>query len=98
METPPGQYEHLPWGQSCGEVITATAATPLTVRDGFLIRNGSKRSLSAGSTLARTSELGGTPSNPYLLQSFSLRFCRESRSFTAPVLTAAMRSADRRSI
>ena len=72
--TPPGQNAQRPWGQSWGDVITATTATPLMVRVGFFRRNGVRSFLSSGSTFARTSEFGGTSPKPYFLHSFSLRF------------------------
>ena len=58
LSTPPGQNVHLPWGQGCGEAMTATTAVPLAVRMGFLIRSGSIRSLSSSDTSASYSEIG----------------------------------------
>ncbi len=96
--TPPGQKAQRPWGQSWGEVMTATTATPLIVRVGFFRRSGVRSFRSSGSTLARMSELGGTSQKPCFLQSFSFRFCRESRSLTFPALTAPMSSSERKII
>gem|GEM_PF-3786781 len=67
------------------------------VREGFFMRKGRRRSLSAVATRANISEFGGTAFNEYFLQSLSFRFWNESLLSTEPFLTADIRSADRRS-
>ncbi len=74
--------------------MTATAATPLTVRDGFLMRYGSRRSLSSGLTFASMDEFGGTVTKPYFLQSFSFRFWSDSLSDIRPDFTESIISRE----
>jgi hypothetical protein len=58
----------LPWGQAKGEVITATGATPESVRVGLTIRIFRRVSRSSGAAAARIAEFLGTEGREYFRQ------------------------------